>query len=426
MAPHPPVRDPRLPRLGVLYDPSTVDLVPLVRAGSGSWRTVWLVDRERLPADTSLRTFERFGELVDITGRRPAGIGEELDAPLDGLLASNDADLRRGADLASALGIRFATPAQAFRLTDKPSQRAAFRAAGIPSPEWVALAAGISVAEAVASAASLRFPVVLKPAQGSGSRYTRSVADPTALARALTEHGDALVEDLVLEERIPDGWGRDDRPWADVVSVESIRAAGRISHHGLTGRFALLPEFRETGNFVPAAVPPAQWPDLADLAEAAIRSLDPPDGAFHTEIKLSPDGPRVLEVNGRLGGGSLVWGTEEVTGRSLLHLAGRAALGLPIGPSRGLDPEGFAGVAFGRYYQPPLGAQAVLEVAGLDAARALPGVEDVIVFRQPGSPVDPDGGFMAHVCAVRGRAADHQHLVELVARIDSIVSITYA
>ncbi len=363
---------------------------------------------------------------MDISGRGHHEVAGLLGEPLDGLLATNDADLRLGADLAPALGVRFATPDQALRLTDKPTQRAALRAGGIPSPDSVALRAGTSVADALRAAAGIRFPAVLKPAYGTGSRDTSSVSNGRELARLLAEHGDPLTEDLALEERIPDGWSRDDRPWADFISVESISSAGRIGHYGLTGRFALLPEFRETGNFVPAAVPPAQWADLAGLAEAAIRSLDPPDGAFHTEIKLSPDGPCVLEVNGRLGGGSLVWGTEKVSGRSLLELAGRAALALPLGSSKpDLDPADFRGVAFGRYFQPPLDAHVVAGISGLDAVRALPGVEDVIVFREPGTSLDPTAGFMAHVCAVRGRAADHEQLAALVARIDATLTIRY-
>ena len=39
------------------------------------------------------------------------------------------------------------------------------------------------------------------------------------------------------------------------------------------------------------------------MASAAIEALDVHSGCLHTEIKLTPEGPRVIEVNGRIGGG---------------------------------------------------------------------------------------------------------------------------
>ena len=47
---------------------------------------------------------------------------------------------------------------------------------------------------------------------------------------------------------------RADGPYAAYVSVESVAAAGVISHLALTGRFPLAENFRETGFFIPAAL----------------------------------------------------------------------------------------------------------------------------------------------------------------------------
>lgn len=417
----------QLPRLGIIFDPASVDVMSFVRAGAHNWVNVWLVDRDRLDAATNLRMFQRFGEFVDVTGCAPAEVAGLLDRPLDGLIVTNEPDLQLGAEMAPTLGVPFASPEQAWRIADKPAQREALRTAGIPSPRYLSLRAGTSLADARAAAVGFTYPAVLKPAHGAGSRATREIPDESMLAVRLAEHGDPIDEDLILEERIPDGWGRTERPWADFLSVESIKAGERIEHFGLTGRFAVLEQFRETGNFVPAAVPPSEWAGLADLAEAAIRSLDPADGAFHTEIKLTPDGPRVIEVNGRLGGGSLVWATEVVSGRSLTTLAARAALGQPLGDiSSGLTPDAFHGVAFGRYLQPPLGPHVIAEISGVDAVDMLPGVEEVRLFHETGSFVDASVGFRGYVAAVLGRVDDHDQLAELVGRIDATLRITYA
>ena len=51
-----------------------------------------------------------------------------------------------------------------------------------------------------------------------------------------------------------------------------------------------------------------------------------PTGGSHTEVKLTPDGPRVIEVNGRLGGGipEMLF---QASGESIMRLSMRIALG---------------------------------------------------------------------------------------------------
>ncbi len=76
-----------------------------------------------------------------------------------------------------------------------------------------------------------------------------------------------------------------------------------MTHLAITGRFPLAPPFRETGFFIPASIAPGQQAELLDLAGETLRALGLEVGAAHTEIKLTSEGPRVIEVNGRIGGG---------------------------------------------------------------------------------------------------------------------------
>jgi len=107
---------------------------------------------------------------------------------------------------------------------------------------------------------------------------------------------------MFIEQYLP-ARDRAERAFADYVSVESLVAYGEISHLAVTGRFPLARPFRETGMFIPADLPQAQQAVVLEVATAALRALGVQTGCFHTEIKLTPSGPRVIEVNGRLGGG---------------------------------------------------------------------------------------------------------------------------
>jgi biotin carboxylase len=410
-----------LPRLGVLYHSRSVEVLPLARASCHRWRTIWLIDHADGEDPGRATLLRRFGEVVDITGLSMAEVAQVLPEPLDGILATNDPDLVRAAELASQLQLPHFDAGAVTRLNDKYAQRQALRAAGLPTPNIVHLPAGISAEAAAEAAASLSYPAILKPAHGASSRATFA-ANSAAEVSTLLGLAGGPSEDFVAEERIPDGWNAAELPWADYVSVESLAVDDRITHFGITGRGRLAPGFRETASVMPPALPPAQWPELYALAEAAIRGLNLHSGVFHTEIKLSPDGPRILEVNGRLGGGSIVWLAERVTGYSLVAAAGLVNLRRQPPPV----PATTNGVGFAIYLQPPYEAREVVEYTGDDALRALPEVEEVIVMRSCGDRIDPPReGSQGAVAIIRGLAADHDRVAELMALIESTLVFSY-
>lgn len=410
------------PRLGVVYSPDSVELPSLIRATRRSWPLVWLVDEQRLDEPGQADQLGRLGDVVEISGLAPREIAGVLPRRLDGLLATNDADLVLAAEIARELGLATLDPATVHRLTDKSAQREALRAAGLPVPGIVALRSDADAAAIVAATGQIRFPAVLKPARGSGSRATRFVDSAAEVSDLFEARRGRPVEEFVVEERIPDGWGPDESAWADYVSVESFVCAGRIEHFGITGRTPLTEGLRETGSIMPAELPSGLDQELIGLAEDAIRALGVQYGVTHTEVKLSPLGPRVIEVNGRLGGGSIRWLAERVTGTSLLAAAARVNLGLP--PQ--VEGASFEGVGFSFYFQPPLEAREVRAIDGLAQASALPGVEEVIVLHPVGDRLDPsEQGSMAAVVIVRGWAATHDAVAEVIRRLRQELVISY-
>jgi hypothetical protein len=86
-----------------------------------------------------------------------------------------------------------------------------------------------------------------------------------------------------------------------LVSVESIVREGVIEHFMVTGRFPFAPPFRETGLFLPSDLGLAERDSVTSLATAAAAAMKVRHGFLHTEIKMTPAGPRIVQVNGRLG-----------------------------------------------------------------------------------------------------------------------------
>ncbi|MGA9860405.1 MAG: hypothetical protein WBQ18_21250, partial [Solirubrobacteraceae bacterium] len=142
---------------------------------------------------------------------------------------------------------------------------------------------------------------------------------------------------------------------------------------------------------------------------------------LHTEIKLTPDGLRLIELNGRLGGRP-PFVLQDVSDVNLFRAAAEVALGGSFSVS------GLArcdGVGYWRMLQPPLGATRVRTVAGLPEVRRAPFVDSVRLSRAPGDTVDWREGTDGHVMVVRGRAPDLDSLSETITLIDRTVTIAY-
>ncbi|MFI1800848.1 hypothetical protein ACH427_26320 [Streptomyces sp. NPDC020379] len=139
-----------------------------------------------------------------------------------------------------------------------------------------------------------------------------------------------------------------------------------------------------TGAIFPGNVDAATAARLAESTEQALRALGMASGIAHTECKLTADGPRLIEVNGRLGG-FIDDTVGRATGFPMLRTALDCALGrLPAdftAPAR-------QRIAFQRFFAPPLDARAIVSMTGVKETKALPGVRRVEVVRRPGQPVD--------------------------------------
>ena len=177
----------------------------------------------------------------------------------------------------------------------------------------------------------------------------------------------------------------------------ALVSSGEISHLAVTGRFPTAEPFRETGFFIPALVA-GPTEAVLEVATAAVRALGLETGDSHTEIKLTPEGPRVLEVNG----GSVeayprCWSRQAVCRSLSCQCAWPSAR-----RSSWLAPVPCDKVGWRFLFQPPVSAKRVVSIDGLDRLAALPGVNDIFVNRSPGDPIDWREGTRHYIYSVYG------------------------
>jgi biotin carboxylase len=408
--------------LGVL--PNMRSPMELAQAAAGVCDLVWIVDSGDDRQPVVPRLLRKFGTVVDIVGLSEDEAADALrPCHLDGIIAYADYILPTASALATRLGLDFHDEVVTERLVDKLPQRTALRDGGLPVPRFVVVPPDPTPEDVEAVVESVDFPVVVKPRHGATSRDTVLVHDATELRKQLAEPPSVGFDPTKLVEEFLVGASPPPSPHlADYCSVESVVCAGEISHLAVTGRFPPAEPFRETGMILPSDYEPPVVKAVLDVATEAISAVGIRIGFVHTEIKLTPDGPRVLEVNGRLGGGVPEM-VALATGLDLYQMSLRVALGERIVFDE-LVPTERVGYLICR--QPPQWARRVVSVESLDPLGEYPGVETIRLNRRPGDEVDWRKGSHQYVFSVIGAAPDHQGVLEVRRLAEEEVQITYA
>jgi predicted ATP-grasp superfamily ATP-dependent carboligase len=265
-------------------------------------------------------------------------------------------------------------------------------------------------------------PAVLKPRRGAGGRYVCAVHTMDEGTRAAAEYFSAQPAGgpMLLEEFLPGDPDAAGRGWGDYVSVESLVDDGNIHTICVTGKFPLVQPFRERGYFLPSTVRAPVSAQTVAVAESAIKALGVQNGVLHTELKLTPTGPRTLELNGRIGGH-----VADLLRRSSGFDIVKAALLLAMGEWEGTPVLDISRVSYQYILHSPPAATMIFSVDGLDEVRALEGV-DLLDFRTvAGRHLDWRDGALGMLGKAYGQVADHEALLDIAERIEAAFRPTY-
>ncbi|XP_030339602.1 carnosine synthase 1 [Strigops habroptila] len=217
------------------------------------------------------------------------------------------------------------------------------------------------------AAGAVPFPAVAKLEFGAGAVGVRLVESP----EQCHEHAARLWRDLRDDADHPGiglGWGNamllmeyvpGTEHDVDLVVFEGRLMGAWVSDNGPTR----LPAFLETAACLPSCLPADRQAQLVRAALQCCLACGLRDGVFNVELKLGPAGPRLLEINPRMGGFYLRDWIREVYGADLLLAAVLVALGLPpVLPASPAPRTHLAGVmCLGSEHGAVLGAGGALE-----------------------------------------------------------------
>ncbi|MFG2463445.1 ATP-grasp domain-containing protein [Streptomyces sp. NPDC048523] len=351
--------------------------------------------------DVHLAVDELDEEAVLAAVRDYLGHGGRIDA----VATFHEGALHVAARVAAELGLPGNSPEAVRAMRDKFLTGQRLTEAGVATP-------GTRVAnvfsEAQAAAAELGFPLVLKPQASAASQGVTKVANETEL-KAAFDNITGLYEPEAFHDggySVPNVAHIYAYPQAQGVLIQEYVSGEEFAVDMVygDGEYRLLaihdkpypfaePHFIEGAYATPSVLSESEQTLLVDTAVAALKALGATVGGAHVELRLTDEGPKIIEVNGRLGGTTAfvqesirestgVWGPREYL---------RAVLGEPLefATKAQPTPAGFAPLLANRSGEIArfAGVDEVMDVPGVIGVRWMAKPGDQVVIKYPENPV---------------------------------------
>jgi biotin carboxylase len=326
-------------------------------------RGLWVAVVDRDPAAPGFRFADR--RCILSTEDEPA-IERLLTAlEIDGIVSpGTDWPVGVAARVAERSGLPHPIePATAVLATNKLRQRERLGDAGVPQPRWWVIGGEDETPD-------VSGPVVVKAPDRQGQKGLTLVEDPAELRDAIDRARTAARNGLALVEELVDG---------PEVTVVGFSVGGVF--HGLTVTDRLVADPPAFGVALAHVWPSHAQGQSLDVAAQAVAALGIENGPSYTQLRVDGQGPKVIEVAARLGGGHDAELVQTVTGVDLNALTIDAAVGAELVLSQ---HEPRVGGAVTKFLIAPPG---VLE--RVDVPDDLEGIHRVRIYREPGYVFTP-------------------------------------
>ena len=270
----------------------------------------------------------------DVDAAAILGALERSGVRADGVLTFWEDSACEAARVAEALGLPGNPPQAVDAARSKVRTRELSARLGLPTPKAQRVR---SLDELFAAAGDIGFPAVVKPEFGAEAMGCvrvngfESLPGVYKLVKAVVtpEHNTIFRagSDLLLEQYL-DGVEFD----VDLVMRDGECVFSSVSQNWPTAE----PAFQETGLHIPPDHDKKAVRELVELSVRTVQAFGFRCGVLQVEGKCTSHGPRVVEVNSRMGGTRIHQMVEAVWGVDLIEAQLRSCLDLPheLTPSR--------------------------------------------------------------------------------------------
>lgn len=326
----------------------------------------------------------------------------------DGIMTlATDMPMRSIAAATSRLDLPGISMETAIKSTDKGEMIKAFKEHNVESP-WFYIIEKDEQLQKVMS--QIEYPCILKPTDNAGSRGVMLVNSEAELKEAYQYSVSQSRGGMVILEEYMTG---------PEVSVEVMVVDGEPHVLQVTDKLTTgAPYFVEMGHNQPSMLPMEDVEHIKDLACRAVKSVGINCGPSHVEIKLTPSGPKMVELGARMGGDCITTHLVPLsTGVDMV----KATIDVALGLTPNVTPTLQKGSAI-RFFDAPCGIISAIE--GTEEAKNIEGVQEISFTKNVGDEVTEihssidRSGFVITQCDSANEA------IEVCEKVKSMVFIT--
>lgn len=293
---------------------------------------------------------------------------------IDGIMTlATDMPMRAVAAVAREMNLIGIDDDTALKATNKAEMRAALKECGVPIPKFFKVT---NEEEYKTAVKHFNVPFIVKPVDSSGSRGIFEVIDIAdqklideayRYCRPYSRVGNVIVEEYMSGHEVS----------VETLSIDGVCHVIQITDKLTTG----APHYVEIGHSQPTRLGKETAEKIAEVAKAANKAIGIKNGPSHTEIIVTAEGPKIVELGARLGGDNI--NTHLVplsTGVNIVECCIRIALG----ERPDITPKHQKGAAI-RYFRQNAGV--IKSIESIHEAEEIPGVKQVSIVHGIGDTI---------------------------------------
>lgn len=352
--------------------------------------------------------------LVSTTDRE-AVLAVAREEGVEGVLAyASDPAAATAAYVSEELGLPGNPLASVEALSEKHLFRAMLEDAGLPCPRSAAFSAEAPIEKVLPLLEGLRWPVVVKPTDSSGSKGVSVLEGPSELdaairrASAFSRNGILIAEEYIR------------RGFPDVIGGDVFVADGEVRFWGLMRclRDEALGGLVPVGEVMPSGLSADQESAVKGALQRLVSHAGIRFGELNVEVMVGEDGlPYILELGARAGGNMIPVQLTDASGVDLVATNVLCSMGEDPG---NVDFDG-RGACCAHYvvHSRRAGVFERLEVPDEVASC----VYRTVMYKDPGDPVEPFDGADKAVGILFMRFGDEGEASHILAGISGEVGV---
>lgn len=291
----------------------------------------------------------------------------------DGIMTlATDMPMRGVAKTSDRLHLHSINYETAVKATDKYDMIKAFKEHNVPSPWFFVVD---TLEELKEHDSDVTFPCIIKPTDNAGSHGVAKVysfqelLDNYEYAHSCSRHGKVIIEEFL------------DGP---EVSVEVMVVNEVVNILQITDKITTeAPHFVELGHTQPSQLSKDMQEAIHNVTVAACKAIGIDKGPAHVEMKVTKQGPVMIELGARMGGDNIT--THLVPLSTGIDMVG-STIKVALGEEPNIEPSLHCGSAI-RYFQVPFGTIKAIE--NVDEAKQIPGVKQITFTKEVGEESTP-------------------------------------